>query len=120
MQPGPVNSMRSFPGLLLRGLVQISLVQISRPGLSEVRATIGGMSNDLSTPTIAPELLTSRQAAALAGVGERTWWRWSRCGLAPAPIKIGDGKRAAVRFRRSELLDWIAAGCPRCDGRPVG
>jgi hypothetical protein len=32
-----------------------------------------------------PALLTSKQAAKLAGCGERTWWRWSRSGIAPAP-----------------------------------
>lgn len=29
-------------------------------------------------------------------------------GLMPRPIKIGGN----VRFRRQEILDWIAAGCP--------
>lgn len=29
-------------------------------------------------------------------------------GLMPQPIKIGGN----VRFRRQEILDWIAAGCP--------
>lgn len=64
-----------------------------------------------------PALLTSKQAAALAGCGERTWWRWSRSGLAPAPVKIGSGVRPAVRFNRDELLQWISDGCPRVDGR---
>jgi predicted DNA-binding transcriptional regulator AlpA len=65
--------------------------------------------------TITPELLTTKQAAALCGVGERSLWRWSRCGIAPRPIKIGIGKNGAVRFRRNELLDWIGAGCPKVD-----
>lgn len=60
------------------------------------------------------ELLTTKQAAELAGCGERTWWRWSRSGLAPPPVKIGHGPRPAIRFRRSEVLGWIANGC-----RPV-
>jgi excisionase family DNA binding protein len=63
--------------------------------------------------TIAPELLTTREAAKLLGIGERTLWRHSRSGAAPAPLTIG----GAVRYRRSEILDWIAAGCPRIDGR---
>lgn len=65
---------------------------------------------------IVPELLTTKQAAELAGVGERTWWAWSRSGLAPGPITIGHGVRPAVRYRRSDVMAWIAAGCPRCDG----
>ena len=61
------------------------------------------------------ELLTSRQVAQLLGIGERTLWRWSRSGICPAPVKIGKGRRAAVRYRRSDLDAWIEAGCP-----PIG
>jgi predicted DNA-binding transcriptional regulator AlpA len=72
--------------------------------------------NDNTIPeTIAPELLTTAEAARLCNVGQRSLWRWSRCGIAPRPIKIGVGPRAAVRYRRSEYLAWIAAGCPRVD-----
>ncbi|MCU0981217.1 MAG: helix-turn-helix domain-containing protein [Pirellulaceae bacterium] len=77
------------------------------------------MTEHNSSPTaggIVAELLTTRQAAALAGVGERTWWAWSRSGLAPRPITIGLGTRPAVRYRRAEIMQWIAAGCPRVDG----
>ena len=69
---------------------------------------------------IEPELLTTRQAAELAGVGERTWWSWSRSGLAPKPVFIGHGTRPACRYRRSEIMAWIAAGCPRVDERAAG
>jgi len=66
--------------------------------------------DDIATP-IVPELLKSKEAAQLVNVGERTLWRWSRSGTAPAPIKIG----GAVRYRRNELRAWIADGCPRVD-----
>jgi predicted DNA-binding transcriptional regulator AlpA len=64
---------------------------------------------------IVPELLTAAQAARLCGIGQRTLWRWSRSGLAPRPVKIGCGLRAAVRYRRTELLAWCAAGCPTAE-----
>jgi len=67
---------------------------------------------------IVPELLTCKEAAQLAGVGERTWWSWSRSGISPAPVRIGVGLRPAVRYRRSEILRWIESGCPRCAGGP--
>lgn len=67
-------------------------------------------SGDSSTSAIVPELLTTCEAARLTGMGERTIWRHSRSGLAPAPIRIG----GLIRYRRAELLDWIAGGC-----RPV-
>lgn len=59
---------------------------------------------------IVPELLTTAEAARLCNVGERTLWRWSRCGIAPAPLKIGG---SAVRYRRDEYLAWIDQRCPR-------
>jgi predicted DNA-binding transcriptional regulator AlpA len=68
-----------------------------------------------NAPGIVPELLTTAEAAQLAGCGERTFWAWSRSGLAPAPVKIGLGLRPAVRYRRGELLQWIQDGCPRVD-----
>lgn len=72
-----------------------------------------------NAPGITPELLTTKQAAELAAVGERTWWRWSRCGLAPAPVKIGIGPRAAVRYRRADIMAWIDGGCKPVDGRDI-
>ncbi|NLF73306.1 MAG: helix-turn-helix domain-containing protein [Candidatus Anammoximicrobium sp.] len=71
---------------------------------------------DLTTG-IVPELLTTKQAAELASVGERTWWSWTRSGLAPRPLQIGHGTRPAVRYRRSDIMAWIASGCPRVDGK---
>jgi predicted DNA-binding transcriptional regulator AlpA len=62
-----------------------------------------------------PFLLTTEEAARLCGIGTRTLWRWSRSGICPPPIKIGRGLRAAVRYRRGELLQWIADGCPRAE-----
>ena len=64
---------------------------------------------------IVPELLTTAEAARLAGVGERTWWRWSRSGLAPRPILLGNGPRPACRYSRAAILRWISEACPRCD-----
>ena len=69
------------------------------------------MPTDVPSGAVLAELLTTAQAAALCGIGERSLWRWSRCGIAPAPVKIG----GAVRYRRSEYVAWIANGCPRTD-----
>jgi len=78
---------------------------------------IAHVARESNTPGITPELLTTRQAAELAGVGERTWWAWSRSGLAPRPLQIGYGTRPAVRYRRADIMAWIAGGCRRVDGR---
>jgi predicted DNA-binding transcriptional regulator AlpA len=58
------------------------------------------------------ELLNAQQAAEMAGVARRSWWRYCSSGRAPAPVRIG----GSVRWRRTELAAWIAAGCPRVRG----
>ena len=58
------------------------------------------------------EALTTRQVAELLNVGERSIWRWSHSGRMPAPVRLGEN---AVRFRRREIEEWLAAGCPRVD-----
>lgn len=73
--------------------------------------------NGTPAPGITPELLTTKQAAQLCGIGERTLWGWSRRGLAPPPIQIGDGTRRMVKYSRQVYLEWIAGGCKRVDGR---
>jgi prophage regulatory protein len=55
------------------------------------------------------ELLTAAEAAEVAGVAKRSWWRYVSSGKAPAPVRLG----GAVRWRRGELAEWIQAGCPR-------
>jgi len=45
----------------------------------------------------------------MAGVAKRSWWRYVSAGKAPAPVRLG----GVVRWRKSELAEWIAAGCPR-------
>lgn len=69
------------------------------------------MSSPLASDRVLPELVNAAEAARLIGCGERSLWRWSRSGVAPAPIKIV----SAVRYRRAEIMEWIAAGCPRVD-----
>ena len=66
-----------------------------------------------------PALITEREAAEMVGIAYRTWRRWSRSGLAPAPVKIGQGVRPAIRFRKDELLEWVEAGCPEMNIKEV-
>ncbi len=68
------------------------------------------MDGNPTLENITPELLTTAEAARLISVGERSLWRYSHDGTAPAPIRING---TAVRYRRSDLLEWIKAGCPR-------
>jgi predicted DNA-binding transcriptional regulator AlpA len=47
--------------------------------------------------------------AALLVRSVRSVWRDSAAGLIPRPVRVG---RGAVRWRRDEIVRWIAAGCP--------
>ena len=66
----------------------------------------------LYVQTIA-ELLSLPQVAKLCGVSPRTVWSWAESGISPPPLKIGKG---TVRYSRRSYEQWVAAGCPRCEG----
>jgi predicted DNA-binding transcriptional regulator AlpA len=55
-----------------------------------------------------PELLKADEAAAMAGVGTRSWWRFVSAGAAPRPVHIGK----CTRWRRDDIRNWIDSGCP--------
>ena len=54
-------------------------------------------------------LLTAKQVAAALQVSTRTLWRMLATGQLIEPLKIGRN----VRWRKQELLEWIAQGCPK-------
>lgn len=58
-----------------------------------------------------PLILTTKEAAKLLGVCERTLGSLSKARKMPQPVKIG----AAVRWNHEELRAWIAAGGPSGD-----
>lgn len=66
--------------------------------------------DDRTTATeAAPALMTAADLAAELQISERTIRRLAITGkIGPAPISIG----RAVRYRRDEVANWIAAGCP--------
>ena len=61
------------------------------------------------------ELLDVRTVANMLSASRRHIYRLSDSGRMPAPVKLG----ALVRWRRAEVLEWIANGCPpvRAAGR---
>ena len=67
----------------------------------------------LADPGAPPALLDVRAVAALLDCSPRHVYRLSDAGRMPAPVRIG----ALVRWRRTELLAWLDAGCPAPDRR---
>jgi hypothetical protein len=53
------------------------------------------------------ELLTTAETAAILGVKNNTAEIWRVRGIGPVFIKMGDGIRAPVRYRRSDVIAWI-------------
>jgi predicted DNA-binding transcriptional regulator AlpA len=58
---------------------------------------------------VEPLLLSARQAAKVCGVSLATWHRMASAGRCPAPVRLS---RGCVRWRKSDLEEWIFSGCP--------
>jgi excisionase family DNA binding protein len=66
-----------------------------------------------STALVPPEpaatvLLDARAVAALLACSRRHLYRLVDAGRMPSPLHVGH----LVRWRRSDLDEWLAAGCP--------
>lgn len=53
-------------------------------------------------------LIDAKAAARMLGVSTRTVARLRDRRAMPGPVRIG----TSLRWRRDELAEWIAAGCP--------
>lgn len=61
-------------------------------------------------PNVACQTLTASEAAIVAGIGLRSWWRFVSAGKAPKPFYIG----RSARWLRSTVSEWLQQGCPPC------
>jgi excisionase family DNA binding protein len=52
------------------------------------------------------EVLTSQEARDLLKIGRTKLWELTHSNDIPA-YRVGSGKRAALRYKRSELLAWL-------------
>ena len=60
-------------------------------------------------------LLDVEAVAGLLSCSTRHVYRLADAGRMPRPLKLG----ALVRWRRNEVLEWIAEGCMCCDRKGV-
>src|SRR4051812_30215662 len=56
----------------------------------------------------AAELLDADRAAAMCGVSVATWYRLVSSGKVPRPVALSLNGRSLKRWRKAELLDFIA------------
>lgn len=54
------------------------------------------------------QLVTARMAAELLGISRAHFYRMHNAGRVPLPVRLG----GSVRWRVSELVDWVNAGMP--------
>jgi excisionase family DNA binding protein len=54
-------------------------------------------------------LLSQTELARLLDLSIRTISRMNASGKIPKPVRVG----RSVRWRRKEIEEWIAAGCPK-------
>jgi len=56
-------------------------------------------------------LLSASAAAHAIGISRSQFWKLHASGRVPAPVRIG----RRVLWRRSDLEQWVAQGCPSRD-----
>lgn len=62
-------------------------------------------------------LLSVKDLGKRLNVSERTIHRLKDAGKLPAPVRVGGW---LIRWEPTAIDEWIADGCPRCDGGRKG
>lgn len=78
--------------------------------LGRLLATLGAAAQPAS-PELQAEGLAAPDAARLLGISTSAFYDLDSRGLVPTAVTLGDGKTLR-RWRRSELIAWLAAGAP--------
>ena len=69
---------------------------------------VRSMSQDSGPAVDPPFLVPASEVARLLGISKRTLWRLLCVGKLPAPVRLGNN----VRWRLTEVEQWISRGCP--------
>jgi len=64
-----------------------------------------GAAVDASAPR-EDEILTSEEARRLLKIGRTKLWDLTKRNMIPA-YRVGEGKTAGLRYKRSEILKWL-------------
>lgn len=54
-------------------------------------------------------LLNRKEVTALIGLSRSQIYALVKLGRFPEPLRLGDGPKGAVRWRKSEVLAWVDA-----------
>ena len=70
------------------------------------RALVGGGEIVERRALLEDEILTSEEARRLLKIGRTKLWELTRKNAIPA-YRVGNGRTAGLRYKRSELLEWL-------------
>jgi excisionase family DNA binding protein len=93
-----------FPYPVMKSVVPVGVVPTIHYNRRVTPVTTSIVPPDLA----AAALLDVRAVAALLDFSPRHVYRLADAGRMPAPVRIG----CLVRWRRTDLDSWLAAGCP--------
>jgi len=65
--------------------------------------------SDIEDESSGRVFVTARQFAIMLQVSKRTLWRLRSAGKIPRPMRVG----GIVRWKLDDILQWMAAGCPK-------
>ena len=63
----------------------------------------------MTNKQVSEKLLRAEAVAAKLSLSKRAIFRMRSAGLICSPVKVGAG---AIRWRESDIEQWIAMGCP--------
>jgi predicted DNA-binding transcriptional regulator AlpA len=97
----------------------VRLLEGSGAALPRLAETLDAIRNLLARSSRAPAapeplLVSSKELAQLLGVSVSSVERLRAAGRLPEPVVLTAG---CLRFRLSEVRDWVAAGCPALAAR---
>jgi predicted DNA-binding transcriptional regulator AlpA len=70
-----------------------------------------------TSPIPTGDLKNRKEASQITGFSAATLAKWATVGKGPRFLKFGTGRSAAVRYRESDLREWIDSADVRGGGR---
>lgn len=89
--------------------------------LAQLASAIRGDAVASHSPEMQPiaepeaQLVDVDTVAAMLGVSSRMVRQLRDCGKLPKPVSLG----RLIRWRRTEIVEWLEAGCPRIERRGI-
>lgn len=87
----------------------IPIKQVTRSNRGSIKPPFGPTTTAVAAAGEPPFLLTAEDVARYLQISIRSVFRLKSLGLLPRPVAV----LGSVRWRRADIEEWVAAGCPR-------